>query len=104
MFYRTRSTSGDSGVAILKSMTVQTPKNYPRKATMQNRFGIESGAVIACQQYAGSYPRLASSSGAETWQLVAGLEAALILVLFAGWLHATRTTPQKRDGEGDESP
>lgn len=59
--------------------------------------------LFACQQYVGTIPRLASSSGVETWQLVAGLEAALILVLFAGWLHATRTTPRKRDGEGGES-
>lgn len=61
------------------------------------------GSLLACQQYAGSYPRLASSAGVETWQLVAGLEAALILVLFVGWLHTTRGTSQKRDHEGDQS-
>ncbi len=71
---------------------------------MQNRLRIEPTTIIACQQYAGSYPRFASSSGVETWQLVAGLEAALILVLFAGWLNAPRTTSLKRDGERDESP
>lgn len=59
--------------------------------------------LLACQQYVGTIPRLASSAGAETWQLVAGLEGALILVLFVGWLHAIRGTSQKRDGVGDGS-
>jgi hypothetical protein len=48
--------------------------------------------LIACQQHIGSSPHLASSSGVETWQLAAGLEAAVILVLFAGWLHAASGT------------
>ncbi|MDB5336641.1 MAG: hypothetical protein JWN70_2260 [Planctomycetaceae bacterium] len=75
------------------------------KAIMQILIPIGRSLVFACQQYAGSYPRLVSSSGVETWQLVAGLEAALILVLFVGWLHATRgATTRKPDGEGDESP
>lgn len=60
-------------------------------------------ALFACQPIVCTIPQFASNTNMEPWQLVAGLEAALILVLFTGWLHATRATPQRRDCDDEES-
>lgn len=42
------------------------------------------------------------STSEETWQLVAGLEAALILVLFVGWLQAAQRPTSNADPVEDQ--
>ncbi len=59
--------------------------------------------VIACQQFAqvGSSGQMSSSG--EVWQLTAGLEGIVVLVLFIGWLHAAWGMAECRD-EDREAP
>ncbi len=52
-----------------------------------------------------SSPTLALMSPvAEAWQIVAGLEAILIVVLFLGWLHAACRPTGNSDVDEDQSP
>jgi hypothetical protein len=59
--------------------------------------------LFACQQFAVVSPRAVAVTGGEAWQLAAGLEAILILVLFLGWLDAVSGTAERRD-EDREAP
>lgn len=47
--------------------------------------------LIACQQFAAVAQSHSRSTDAEVWQLAAGLEAVVILVLFLGWIASPRS-------------
>lgn len=60
-------------------------------------------ALFACEKFAVVMPRPYDSASAEAWQLIAGLEGILIIVLLVCWLHAA-ARPRESAAKPPEVP